>query len=124
MYDPHKAPLLDHYRLKVPAVRSVLEYCTFLILFILFVIVLENNDVDVLTTSEIVFMVYGFGAFDPTVIASMLMRRRIFAREARYYAGARSARFVASSRVFVDLMHSQVYVTGTWVRSDRSSPPR
>ena len=26
-YDPRKAPLLDHYRLKVPAVRSVLEYC-------------------------------------------------------------------------------------------------
>lgn len=25
-YDPRKAPLLDHYRLKVPAVRSVLEY--------------------------------------------------------------------------------------------------
>ncbi|KAG9085662.1 hypothetical protein FS749_004246 [Ceratobasidium sp. UAMH 11750] len=25
-YDPHRAPLLDHYRLKVPVVRSVLEY--------------------------------------------------------------------------------------------------
>ncbi|KZV94556.1 hypothetical protein EXIGLDRAFT_766972 [Exidia glandulosa HHB12029] len=61
MYDPHKAPLLDHYRLKVPAVRSVLEYCTFLILFVLFVVVLENNELERLTVPEIIFMVYGFG---------------------------------------------------------------
>ena len=49
IYDPHKAPLLDHYRsdylylrkfltngcdsLKVPAVRSVLDYIKYILLF-------------------------------------------------------------------------------------------
>ncbi|KAF7985141.1 hypothetical protein HWV62_7698 [Athelia sp. TMB] len=60
-YDPHKAPLLDHYRLKVPAVRSVLEYTkghSFIILFILFVFTLETNDLDRINPAEVIFMVY------------------------------------------------------------------
>ncbi|EJD07689.1 uncharacterized protein FOMMEDRAFT_137915 [Fomitiporia mediterranea MF3/22] len=60
-YDPHKAPLLDHYRLKVPAIRSVLEYVNFLTLFILFVLVLEFNERDHLNWIEIVFMIYALG---------------------------------------------------------------
>ncbi|KII87361.1 hypothetical protein PLICRDRAFT_42989 [Plicaturopsis crispa FD-325 SS-3] len=60
-YDPHRAPLLDHYRLKVPAIRSVLEYVNFLILFILFVIAIETNETDVLNPPEILFMVYALG---------------------------------------------------------------
>ncbi|KAF8966304.1 hypothetical protein BDZ97DRAFT_1808888 [Flammula alnicola] len=60
-YDPHKAPLLDHYRLKVPSIRSVLEYLNFLILFILFVIALEFNESDRLNVWEISFMSYGLG---------------------------------------------------------------
>ncbi|KAF8634558.1 hypothetical protein AX17_004148 [Amanita inopinata Kibby_2008] len=60
-YDPHKAPLLDHYRLKVPSIRSVLEYTNFLILFILFVIALEFSERDRLNAAEIIFMIYALG---------------------------------------------------------------
>ncbi|KAI0084442.1 hypothetical protein BDY19DRAFT_987498 [Irpex rosettiformis] len=60
-YDPHKAPLLDHYRLKVPAVRSVLEYLNFLILFILFIFALEFNQIDNINIAEGVFMIYALG---------------------------------------------------------------
>ncbi|TFY58233.1 hypothetical protein EVG20_g8233 [Dentipellis fragilis] len=60
-YNPHTAPLLDHYRLKVPAIRSVLEYTNFLILFILFVVAIEYNDRDRLNVWEIVFMIYALG---------------------------------------------------------------
>ncbi|KAJ7577063.1 hypothetical protein C8J56DRAFT_870326 [Mycena floridula] len=60
-YDPHRAPLLDHYRLKVPAIRSVLEYMNFLILFLLFVVAIELNDVHHLNTPELLFMVYACG---------------------------------------------------------------
>ncbi|EPQ56311.1 hypothetical protein GLOTRDRAFT_128260 [Gloeophyllum trabeum ATCC 11539] len=60
-YDPHKAPLLDHYRLKVPAIRMVLEYLDFLLLFILFVFALELNQRDRVNIAEGAFMVYALG---------------------------------------------------------------
>ncbi|KAI0731341.1 hypothetical protein C8Q76DRAFT_612655 [Earliella scabrosa] len=60
-YDPHKAPLLDHYRLKVPAIRSVLEYMNFVILFILFVCAIEFSETDRINVTEVVFMVYALG---------------------------------------------------------------
>lgn len=60
-YDPHKAPLLDHYRLKVPAIRSVLDYFNFLILFILFVVAIESNEPSRINISETLFMIYGLG---------------------------------------------------------------
>ncbi|KAI8996333.1 hypothetical protein BD414DRAFT_197116 [Trametes punicea] len=60
-YDPHKAPLLDHYRLKVPAIRSVLEYMNFVILFILFVIALEYSELNRINLAEVVFMIYALG---------------------------------------------------------------
>ncbi|KAF8318776.1 hypothetical protein DL93DRAFT_345555 [Clavulina sp. PMI_390] len=60
-YDPTKAPLLDHYRLKVPAIRSVLEYMNFLILFLLFITVLETNEIAYMNAFEWLFMVYGIG---------------------------------------------------------------
>ncbi|KAG8925536.1 hypothetical protein FRC01_010038 [Tulasnella sp. 417] len=60
-YDPRNAPILDHYRLKVPAVRAVLEYAEFLVLFILFVIALEGNEVDKINWSEGIFMLYALG---------------------------------------------------------------
>ncbi|KZT59024.1 hypothetical protein CALCODRAFT_523414 [Calocera cornea HHB12733] len=60
-YDYRKAPLLDHYRLKVPAVRSVLEYMNFVILFILFIIALEGAEVDSLNIYEASFMVSSTG---------------------------------------------------------------
>ncbi|KZT71972.1 hypothetical protein DAEQUDRAFT_723607 [Daedalea quercina L-15889] len=69
-YDPHKAPLLDHYRLKVPAIRSVLEFTNFLILFILFVIALEFNQTERINVAEGMFMVYALG-FTLEKIAAM-----------------------------------------------------
>ncbi|KAF9466080.1 receptor-activated Ca2+-permeable cation channel [Collybia nuda] len=69
-YDPHKAPLLDHYRLKVPSIRSVLEYLNFLILFVLFIVAIEVNEKDRLNTAEIAFMVYALG-FTLEKIAAM-----------------------------------------------------
>ncbi|KAL1726221.1 hypothetical protein EV714DRAFT_255095 [Schizophyllum commune] len=60
-YDPHKAPLLDHYRLKVPSVRAVLEFWNFVLLFILFVVAIEYSERDHINTAEIVFMVYALG---------------------------------------------------------------
>ncbi|KAH8093280.1 hypothetical protein BXZ70DRAFT_949750 [Cristinia sonorae] len=60
-YDPHKAPLLDHYRLKVPAIRSVLEYVNFLFLFILFVLALEFSERAQINLIEGIFMIYALG---------------------------------------------------------------
>ncbi|KAH8108342.1 hypothetical protein DFH11DRAFT_1517080 [Phellopilus nigrolimitatus] len=59
-YDPHKAPTLDHYRLKVPAVRSVLEYLNFLIFFVLFVMTLELSELDRRCLTESHLCVLGF----------------------------------------------------------------
>ncbi|WWC63799.1 uncharacterized protein I303_106404 [Kwoniella dejecticola CBS 10117] len=58
MYNPHKAPLLDHYRLKVPRVRSMLEYLNFLILFTLYVVAIEGLQEDKLNGRELAFIVY------------------------------------------------------------------
>ncbi|KZP01440.1 hypothetical protein CALVIDRAFT_2828 [Calocera viscosa TUFC12733] len=69
-YDYRKAPLLDHYRLKVPAVRSVLEYMNFVILFILFIVALEGAEIDRLNIYEASFMVYAAG-FNLEKLAAM-----------------------------------------------------
>ncbi|WVF65343.1 hypothetical protein IAT40_000069 [Kwoniella sp. CBS 6097] len=58
MYNPHKAPLLDHYRLKVPRVRSMLEYINFLVLFTLYVIAIEGLETNRLNGREMCFIVY------------------------------------------------------------------
>ena len=71
--------MLDHYRLKVPAIRSVLEYMkyvivsldkrnslkyelnSFLALFVLFVLTLELAELNKVNVIEIIFMVYALG---------------------------------------------------------------
>nr|ODO03889.1 hypothetical protein L204_00230 [Cryptococcus depauperatus CBS 7855] len=58
MYNPHKAPLLDHYRLKVPFYRSMLEYFNFLMLFILYVVAIEGLSMDKINGREWAFIVY------------------------------------------------------------------
>lgn len=60
-YDPHKAPLLDHYRLKVPSIRAVLEFWNFVLLFILFVVAIEFSERDNVNAAETIFMVYALG---------------------------------------------------------------
>ncbi|CAE6521141.1 unnamed protein product [Rhizoctonia solani] len=60
-YNPHRSPLLNHYRLKVPVIRGVLEYINFVLLFILFVVALELNEKSKINMSEGLFMIYGLG---------------------------------------------------------------
>ncbi|KAJ1306575.1 hypothetical protein OPQ81_007576 [Rhizoctonia solani] len=60
-YNPHRAPLLNHYRLKVPVIRGVLEYINFVALFILYVIALELNEKATINMPEGLFMIYGLG---------------------------------------------------------------
>ncbi|KAF8323515.1 uncharacterized protein EI90DRAFT_2935528, partial [Cantharellus anzutake] len=69
-YDPLRAPLLDHYRLKVPAIRAVLDYLNFLLLFILFVLFLETNELGRINIFEWAFIIYGLG-FTVDRLASM-----------------------------------------------------
>ncbi|KZV60021.1 hypothetical protein PENSPDRAFT_659803 [Peniophora sp. CONT] len=69
-YNPRTAPVLDHYRLKVPAIRSVLEYMNFSILFILFVICIELNEPTRLNAWEVLFMIYSLG-FSLEKVAAM-----------------------------------------------------
>ncbi|KAJ3852022.1 hypothetical protein EV368DRAFT_82940 [Lentinula lateritia] len=47
--------------LKVPFIRSVLEYTNFLILFVLFILAIEWNTRDKLNAPEVIFMVYALG---------------------------------------------------------------
>ncbi|KAG6896343.1 hypothetical protein C0992_008866 [Termitomyces sp. T32_za158] len=49
------------WTLKVPAIRSVLEYFNFVILFILFIIAVEVNERDKLGIPETLFMIYSLG---------------------------------------------------------------
>ncbi|KAI9464263.1 hypothetical protein F5148DRAFT_1210255 [Russula earlei] len=77
-YNPHNAPLLDHYRLKVPAIRSVLEYLNFLILFLLFVIAVELNAMDHINVWELAFMVYSLGFSLEKVAATQEHGIRVF----------------------------------------------
>ncbi|KAG8691753.1 hypothetical protein FRC11_010624 [Ceratobasidium sp. 423] len=60
-YNPHRAPLLNHYRLKVPVIRGVLEYINFVVLFVLFVVALELNEKSTINVTEGLFMIYGLG---------------------------------------------------------------
>jgi hypothetical protein len=61
IYNPHLAPVLDHYRLRVPRIRAMLEYGNFVILFILFVIALEVSERDRINLGEWGFIIYASG---------------------------------------------------------------
>ncbi|GHJ86400.1 hypothetical protein NliqN6_2802 [Naganishia liquefaciens] len=61
IYNPHKAPLLDHYRLKVPRIRSILEYFNFAVLFVLYVLAIEGLNTDRFNWREMLFIVYAMG---------------------------------------------------------------
>ncbi|BEJ16219.1 hypothetical protein CspHIS471_0508240 [Cutaneotrichosporon sp. HIS471] len=58
IYNPHKAPFLDHYRLKVPKYRAILEYANFVILFVLYCLTIERLDPGYMNVYERVFIVY------------------------------------------------------------------
>lgn len=114
-YNPHTAPLLDHYRLKVPAIRSVLEYLNFLILFLLFVIAVELNEVDHLNAWEIAFMIYSLGFSLEKVAAMQEHGIRVF------FTGTWNGFDLAFIPVFCTYAVLRIYgiyhPTGTWAQT-------
>ncbi|GEM06324.1 nonselective cation channel [Rhodotorula toruloides] len=68
LYEVHKAPMLDHYRLRVPKYRAVIEFCTFLVLFVSFLLVIvdrhsryDGTPVSKLSWMELWFFFYSIG---------------------------------------------------------------
>ena len=63
LYEPRKAPLLNHYRLIVPRIRNILEVCQFVLLLVFYVLVMVNRDPAQFDFDayEIVFCFYTFG---------------------------------------------------------------
>ena len=60
-YDVENAPLLDHYRLRVPRIRAALEWLHFAILFTAYLAVLRTMQKHRMNGYEIFWVVYGFG---------------------------------------------------------------
>ena len=61
LYDPRDGPLLNHYRLRVPRTRNLLEVAQFIILLALYIGVMEQQETSQLGSLEIAFCVYSFG---------------------------------------------------------------
>ncbi|PWY99001.1 hypothetical protein BCV70DRAFT_163208 [Testicularia cyperi] len=61
IYDPSKAPLLNHLRLRVPSIRSKLEFCTFVVILVLYVAALAQKQSPVWTVQETLFTIWLFG---------------------------------------------------------------
>ncbi|KAJ1307296.1 hypothetical protein OPQ81_001406 [Rhizoctonia solani] len=61
VYDVHHTPFLDHYRLRVPRYRSIMEFVDFGVLLFLFVLCLHNKSFYYMNWSEILFVVFAFG---------------------------------------------------------------
>ncbi|KAJ7091388.1 receptor-activated Ca2+-permeable cation channel [Mycena belliarum] len=113
-YDPHKAPLLDHYRLKVPAIRSVLEYFNFLILFVLFIVAIEMNTLQRINAPEMLFMIYALGFTLEKVAAMQEHGIQV------YFKGTWNGFdmvFVATYCVYASLRVYGVYHDQAWARS-------
>ncbi|KAH9169849.1 hypothetical protein EDB89DRAFT_1981646 [Lactarius sanguifluus] len=113
-YNPHTAPLLDHYPV-LPAIRSVLEYFNFLILFILFVIAVELNEVDRLNAWEIAFMIYSLGFSLEKAAAMQEHGIRVF------FTGTWNGFDLAFIPIFCTYAILRIYgiyhPTGTWART-------
>ncbi|KAI0077860.1 hypothetical protein K474DRAFT_1661071 [Panus rudis PR-1116 ss-1] len=58
VYNVHKAPFLDHYRLRVPKYGAILEFLNFTALLLTFLLCLSNRDLHYMTPFEIVFIVF------------------------------------------------------------------
>ncbi|KAF7309784.1 hypothetical protein MIND_00350300 [Mycena indigotica] len=113
-YDPHKAPLLDHYRLKVPAVRSVLEYSNFLILFVLFIFAIELSELNRINAAELIFMIYALGFTLEKIAAMQEHGIKV------YFKGTWNGFdmvFVATYCVYAFLRMYGIYHDHAWARS-------
>jgi hypothetical protein len=71
LYDPRKAPILNHYRLIVPRTRAILEFFHFVVLMLLYVMTMISRSGSRVTGWEICFIVYAAG-WILDEIASML----------------------------------------------------
>ena len=60
-YDVKTAPLLDHYRLRVPRIRAALEWSHFAVLFVAYLVVLRTMQHHSMNGYEIFWVIYGFG---------------------------------------------------------------
>lgn len=60
-YDAKNSPLLDHYRLRVPRIRSALEWVHFAVLFVSYLVVLRTMQPHRMNGYEIFWVLYGFG---------------------------------------------------------------
>lgn len=58
IYDYTKTPFLDHYRLRVPKYGAILEFLNFALLLLTFVLCLSNQDVQHMSSAEIVFVIF------------------------------------------------------------------
>ena len=61
LYDPRKAPLLNQYRLMVPRTRNMIEVVQFIVLLVLYSWCMTVRQDHILTTAELIFMLYGAG---------------------------------------------------------------
>ncbi|KAL6232012.1 hypothetical protein BDW75DRAFT_218701 [Aspergillus navahoensis] len=61
LYNPQKAPLLNHYRLIVPRLRSMIEACQFGVLLVLYVLTMVRRNGLEVTVIETIFWTYSSG---------------------------------------------------------------
>ncbi|KAL1642746.1 hypothetical protein SLS58_005250 [Diplodia intermedia] len=61
LYNPRRAPILNHYRLIVPRTRNVIDICQFLLLIALYAVTMTNRDHTQWTLYELLFAVYAAG---------------------------------------------------------------
>jgi hypothetical protein len=69
-------------RLKVPKVRSFLEYANFVILFVLYVMAVEGIEEDRLNAKELAFIIYALGAMFPRRVEAVAADDSLLARQA------------------------------------------
>ncbi|KAI0784198.1 hypothetical protein C8Q75DRAFT_780483 [Abortiporus biennis] len=58
VYDVHKAPFLDHYRLRVPRYGAILEFLNFGVLMLLFLLCLSSRDLNNMNGFELLFIIF------------------------------------------------------------------
>ncbi|KAL4988561.1 hypothetical protein BDW68DRAFT_91377 [Aspergillus falconensis] len=61
LYNPRKAPILNHYRLIVPRLRSMIEACQFAVLLALYVLTMVRRKGLEVTVIEMIFWTYASG---------------------------------------------------------------
>ncbi|KAF4456892.1 hypothetical protein F53441_1103 [Fusarium austroafricanum] len=61
LYEPRKAPLLDHHRLVVPRTRYFIELIHYIVLTLLYVYTMQCRDADSLGVTEAIFILYSAG---------------------------------------------------------------